>query len=183
MTLHRRLSIFTFSLLLLLTTVGATGVAILLFIRPVLLANQNVVVFGGLGLDDALMLLSSLTSTAVVITVILALLTRRAISKRLRQFQLAPGADASLLKNNVGDELDYAAERLNELSSVVAQLRAAQRSDDEVLAAKRFADNIVQSMSDILIVTDPSLKIVTVNQAARTLLEYSEIELVGKPIE
>ena len=50
-------------------------------------------------------------------------------------------------------------------------------------AAKRFADNIVQSMSDVVIVTDPDLKIVTVNQAACALLEYSELQLVGKQIE
>jgi PAS domain S-box-containing protein len=38
-------------------------------------------------------------------------------------------------------------------------------------------------MSDVLIVTDPNLRIVKVNQAACMLLETSEIELVGKPIE
>src|SRR4051812_17272807 len=182
MTLQRRLSIFTFALLLLLTTVGAVGVAIIVYIQPAL-ASRKTIFFGDYGFDDAVMILCSLTCTAVVITVVLALLTRRGIMRRLRQFQLPPGADASVLISNAGDELDYAAQRLNELSEAVAQMRANQRSEDEVLAAKRFADNIVQSMSDILIVTDPALRIVTVNQAACRLLEYSEIELVGRPIE
>src|SRR5947208_16868637 len=97
MTLRRRLSIFTFALLLLLTTVGAAGVGILDSIRP---AMRNIKVFGDYGLDDALMLLTSLTSTAVVITVIMALLIRRTITQRLGQSQLPPGADAPKLKNN-----------------------------------------------------------------------------------
>src|SRR5690606_33172845 len=42
--------------------------------------------------------------------------------------------------------------------------------------------NIVKSMFDIVIVTDPDLRIVTVNRAACDLLEYSEIELIGKHI-
>src|SRR4051794_27171785 len=180
MTLHRRLSIFSFALLLLLTTVGAAGIAILDSIRPALTGQK---VLGSIGVDDALMILMSLTSTAVFITVTLALLTRRAITKRMKQFQIPPGADATVLKNDAGDELDYAAQRLSELTALVAQLRAKERSDDEVLAAKRFADDIVKSMSDVVIVTDPNLRIVTVNQAACALLEYPEIELVGRPIE
>jgi PAS domain S-box-containing protein len=180
MTFRRRLSIFTFALLMLLTTVGATAVAIIDSIRPIL---RGVKVFGEYGLDDALMLLTSLAATAVVITVIMAMLIRRAITKRLDQFQLAPGADASKMKLNTGDELDYAAQRISELTELVAQLRSKQRSDDELHNAKRFADNIVESMSDVLIVTDPNLRIVTVNHAACQLLEYSKIELVGMPIE
>src|SRR4051794_8329546 len=104
MTLRRRLSIFTFALLLLLTTVGAAGVAIIDSIRP---AMAHVQIFAGFGLDDALMLLTSLTCTAVVITVIMAILVRRAITQRLGQFQLPPGADATKLSDEAGDELDY----------------------------------------------------------------------------
>ena len=180
MTLSRRLSIFTFALLLLLTTVGAAAIGIIDCVRP---AMSGYKVFADYGLDDALMLMSSLTCAAVVITVSLALLMRRAIAKRLQQFQLPPGADATLLSNSAGDELDYAAQRLTELTALVAQLRAKERSDDQVIAAKRFADNIVKSMSDVVIVTDPNLRIVTVNHAACVLLEYSEIELVGRQIE
>ena len=113
----------------------------------------------------------------------MGLILRRGVTKRLTQFQLPPGADATGLKMNAGDELDYAAERLSELTALVAQLRAKERSEDDLVAAKRFADNIVQSMSDVLIVTDPDLQIVTVNQAACALLEYPEIQLVGKSIE
>ncbi len=180
MTLRRRISIFTFALPLLLTLVGAAGVEILVMIRPAMAGKK---ILGAYGIDDALKLLSGLTTMAVIVTTVLALLTRRAITTRLRQFQLPPGADATILKSNANDELDYAAQRLNELTTLAAQLRAKERSDDEVRAAKRFADNIVQSMSDVVIVTDPDLKIVTVNQAACALLEYSELQLVGKQIE
>src|SRR5204863_10191552 len=132
MTLSRRLSIFTFALLLLLTTVGAAAIGIIDCVRPAMAGYK---VFADYGLDDALMLMSSLTCAAVVITVSLALLMRRAIAKRLQQFQLPPGADATVLSNSAGDELDYAAQRLTELTALVAQLRAKERSDDQVIAA------------------------------------------------
>lgn len=163
MTLRRRLSIFTFALLMLLITVGAAGIGIVFSIRPVL---GQIKIVGAYGVDDALTLLMGLTSTSVMLTVFMGLILRRGVTKRLTQFQLPPGADATGLKMNAGDELDYAAERLSELTALVAQLRAKERSEDDLVAAKRFADNIVQSMSDVLIVTDPDLQIVTVNQAA-----------------
>ena len=175
MTLNRRLSIFTFALLLLLCTVGATGVAILLTIRPALLTHKNVIL-DRYGLDDALTLLSTMTTTAVVVTAGLGLLVRRSVRKRLSQFQLPQGLAAAALKHDVGDELDHAAQQLNALGTTIAQLRAKERSEDEVDAARRFTENIIQSMFDVLIVTDPDLKIVNVNRAACVLLEYSELE-------
>src|SRR5205085_4451526 len=79
--------------------------------------------------------------------------------------------------------LDRAAAQLNELTAALSALRSKQRTEDEVVAAKRFTDNIIQSMHDVLIVTDSSLKIIAVNHAACALLEYSELELIGRPIE
>jgi PAS domain S-box-containing protein len=102
--------------------------------------------------------------------------------KRLRQFRVIAGGAPTSIPDHYGDEMDPVAQQINELSLAVSQLRAQQRSEDEVLAAKRFTDNIIRSMFDVLIVTDADLKIVTVNDAACALLEYTELELVGKPI-
>src|SRR5207248_9971586 len=60
---------------------------------------------------------------------------------------------------------------------------AKQVREDELLAAKRYADNVIKSMFDVLVVTDPELRIQTANKAACELLEYTELELVGKPVE
>jgi PAS domain S-box-containing protein len=182
MTFKRRLSILSVLLVFLLCTVGTAGIVVLLSLRP-LLAGQKVLLFEHFGLDDLLNLLSCITSAAVLMSIAISLVMRRLIMRRIRQFQLAPGAAATSLNAQTGDELDYAAQQLNELTGVVAQLRAKERSEDEVSAAQRFTENIVQSMFDVLIVTDPDLRIVNVNQAACALLEYSELELIGRQIE
>ncbi len=182
MTFKRRLSILSVLLVFLLCTVGTAGIVVLLSLRP-LMAGQKVLLFEHFGLDDLLNLLSCVTSAAVLMSIAVSLVMRRLIMRRIRQFQLAPGAGPTSLNAQTGDELDYAAQQLNELTGVVAQLRAKERSEDEVAAAQRFTENIVQSMFDVLIVTDPDLRIVNVNQAACALLEYSELELIGRQIE
>jgi two-component system cell cycle sensor histidine kinase/response regulator CckA len=46
-----------------------------------------------------------------------------------------------------------------------------------------FLNNILASMIDAIIVSDPNLTIRTVNQAACEILSFREQELVGKPVE
>src|SRR5437868_2871012 len=135
MTLNRRLSIFSVSLLLLLSTVGATGISTLLVLRPIV-NGQRAIILERYRLDDVLILLSSFTLLAVVVTVKIALGARNAVIRRLRDFQLPPGGAPSALNDHAGDELDIVAQQLNELTAAVATLRAKQRSEDEVLAAK-----------------------------------------------
>ncbi|HEX3357761.1 MAG TPA: histidine kinase dimerization/phospho-acceptor domain-containing protein, partial [Tepidisphaeraceae bacterium] len=182
MTFKRRISILSILLVFLLCAVGTAGMVVLLSLRP-LLAGKQVLLFERLRMDDLLNLLSCITSAAVLMSIAISLVMRRLIMRRIRQFQLAPGAAPTSLNAQTGDELDYAAQQLNELTSAVAMLRAKERSEDEVTAAQRFTENIVQSMFDVLIVTDPDLRIVSVNQAACALLEYSELELIGRQIE
>src|SRR5204862_7057711 len=80
-------------------------------------------------------------------------------------------------------DLDQVAAQFNELHSRVLALEARQVNEEELIAAKRYADNVINSMFDVLIVTDPELRILTVNKAACDLLEYTELELVGRPVE
>src|SRR5436190_13128262 len=136
MTLRRRLSIFSFSLLLLLCGVGATGIGTLLVARKLLANPQVPIFFHRFRLDDALVLLSGLTLLGVVMAVAQALSAQTTIARRLRHFQLPPGGAPSALNERAGDELDTAAREINELTALIAQLRAKQRSEDEVLAAK-----------------------------------------------
>jgi PAS domain S-box-containing protein len=49
--------------------------------------------------------------------------------------------------------------------------------------SKDYLDNIIQSMTDMLIVVNQDTKIQTVNQAALDLLGYTESELVGQPLD
>ncbi len=73
---------------------------------------------------------------------------------------------------NSGDEISDLA---NAFDRMIKDLKKTTVSKD-------YVDNIIRSMIDILIVTDPDAKIKTVNKATCDLLEYKENELVGNPI-
>jgi len=178
MTFKRRLSSLSVLLVLTIGTVGAAGIAVLLSLRPAL-ARHNAVILGQYGVDEAIIALTGLTLLAVAIMLIKALRTRRAILQRVGDFRLPPVSPAGV-NDAKGDELDGVAHEINALFETVNHLRARQRTDDEVGAAKRFTDNIIQSMFDVLIVTNPDLKIVTVNRAACALLmRRGYVERVG----
>jgi PAS domain S-box-containing protein len=49
--------------------------------------------------------------------------------------------------------------------------------------SKEYVDNIIRNMADALLVTDPDLKIRSVNRAACILLGYEESELIEQPLE
>jgi len=57
------------------------------------------------------------------------------------------------------------------------------RQYEDLEKARDYADNIIKSMTDPLIVADADTKIKIVNQAVVKLLGYREDELVGKPVE
>lgn len=53
----------------------------------------------------------------------------------------------------------------------------------ETIASKKYAENIIQSMDDSLVVTSPDFTIRTANQSTCDLLGYHAEELTGKPID
>ncbi len=55
-------------------------------------------------------------------------------------------------------------------------------SQDELVTAKEYTDNIIKSMIDTLLVVDPDARIKTINKATSHLLGYTEKELIGKPV-
>jgi len=57
-----------------------------------------------------------------------------------------------------------------------------KRARADIVSARNFADNIMRSMADTLIVADTGLAITRVNQATLSLLQYEEHELIGKPL-
>jgi PAS domain S-box-containing protein len=52
-----------------------------------------------------------------------------------------------------------------------------------IMVSRDYIDNIIKSMSDVLIVSNPKGKIERVNYATLKLLGYEEKELVGQPVE
>ncbi len=57
-----------------------------------------------------------------------------------------------------------------------------QNSRNELISAKEYAENIVLSMLDALVIVTPEAIIQKVNLATLSLLGYKESELIGKPI-
>ncbi|HAX62376.1 MAG TPA: hypothetical protein DCX95_07490 [Elusimicrobia bacterium] len=76
-----------------------------------------------------------------------------------------------------GGEIGILAGGINKMSGDL------KKSSDEIIAARDYAENITKSMADLLIVTAPTGKIKTVNQATINLLGYSKEELLGKSTE
>jgi PAS domain S-box-containing protein len=171
-----------------LAGVGAAlaGVSGILPLMQLARAVKRGIPLSNSAIDEALRSAVIATALAVALTLALASLIARAIIRAVGRLR----SDAEALSNGTGDtirlrgdEFDHLAQTFNELQARFQALRARQVKDDELLAAKRYADNIIKSMFDVLIVTDPDLRIQTANSAACELLEYSELELVGKPVE
>jgi PAS domain S-box-containing protein len=58
----------------------------------------------------------------------------------------------------------------------------AERRNVELSRAKAFADNIIRSLVNSLVVTDSESAITMANDACRQLLGYAKEELLGKPL-
>jgi|GEM_PF-1326889 len=75
-----------------------------------------------------------------------------------------------------GDELGQLTDSFNKM---IVDLK---RYQDELIEAKEYTSNIIESMIDTLIVVDPRGRIKTINKATVDLLGYEEEEIFGTPI-
>jgi len=66
------------------------------------------------------------------------------------------------------------------LVGVHTDIAERKRSEEALLAAKGYTENIIKSMLDALIVINPDGKIRSINQAAADILGYKEEELINK---
>lgn len=75
------------------------------------------------------------------------------------------------------DEIGDIAVSFNKMASDLKKTR------EEITSAKEYTDNIVNSMTNSLIVVSPEGKIQYVNPATCSLLGYEENEIIGQPID
>ncbi|MCX5812911.1 MAG: PAS domain S-box protein [Proteobacteria bacterium] len=71
----------------------------------------------------------------------------------------------------------------DELSLLANSFNMMAEELQKTTVSKAYADNIMSTMIDALIVIDPDMKIKTVNKGTIDLLGYSENELIGSNIE
>ncbi|MGQ0793370.1 MAG: sensor histidine kinase [Deltaproteobacteria bacterium] len=79
------------------------------------------------------------------------------------------------LKSN--DELGALASSFNKMAE------ALQKSSDEIVGAKKYADRIIRSINDSLVVVSIYGRIQTINEVTCKLLGYDKDELIGESIE
>lgn len=78
---------------------------------------------------------------------------------------------------HTGDELEGLANAFNKMTE------ALQESQSELISSKEYADNIIRSLNDTLLVVGSDGTIKLANQATLTLTGYGESELIGKPVK
>lgn len=128
--------------------------------------------------DITLIFLQS-SSVAIVLSLILANMVSRALTKPIKEMQtqtraIADGDYSGTLNVYGEDELGQLAFLINELSDEVAE---AQESID---SERRRLDSVLTHMTDGVIATDRRGKIVIVNNMAETMLDVSAEEVNGK---
>ena len=126
------------------------------------------------------------TSIIFVFCIVSAMITAIAFSRRLTKPILIMNADNR--QEQLGDlttwmstESDNKQESPGNPFDLMAQAQLINKSDLSI--SQEYTENIVRSMSDTLVVTDPDGIIEHVNQATLDLLGYSEENLRGAHIE
>lgn len=132
--------------------------------------------------------ISSATRTTTLIdllAVLLALLVggliSRSVSTRIQKLKTATqtisaGRLDEQLSAEAKDEIGDLARAFNQMMVTLKQ------SQYEVLSAKTFTDNILESMTDLLVVADASATVQRANSAAALLLGVGQDEVIGRPL-
>ncbi|WP_080145968.1 cell wall metabolism sensor histidine kinase WalK [Marinilactibacillus piezotolerans] len=130
-------------------------------------------------ISDITVIFLQSSAVAIVLSLILANMVSRALTKPIKEMQtqtraIAEGDYSGTLKVYGEDELGQLAFLINELSDEVAE---AQESID---SERRRLDSVLTHMTDGVIATDRRGKIVIVNNMAETMLDVTNEEVIGK---
>ena len=114
---------------------------------------------------------------AAVLAIVLGLVIARSIANPLSALKEAAlrighGELNTKIHISASDEIGSLAKSFNKMASALKN----------TTVSKSYLDNIIRSMSEMLIVVDSQYRIETVNPAALKELDYSEEELLGKPL-
>jgi PAS domain S-box-containing protein len=95
---------------------------------------------------------------------------------------MAEAAEISTLKVEEGPWIEII-QKMELLYADLARMQTdAERRNEELSRAKAFADNIIRSLVNSLVVADGESVITMANDACRQLLGYSKEDLRGKPL-
>ncbi len=144
------------------------------------LDGQNEVMHSTIATSKSLTLIVFCTTLGFSLAI--GFYSSRSISRPVNQLK---NATREIGKGKLDTRIDIrSSDEIGELAAGFNKMTADLRqSQVEILAAKNFVDNIINSMTDLLIVTNVDGNITRTNSAATTLLGYETNALVGKPLE
>jgi len=118
------------------------------------------------------------TIFALLIAIGLGFFLYRSIANPLDK--LAHAAE-NVARGNLDDRIEY--DQDDEMGRLSKTFNRMAESLSQTTVSRDYVDSIIESMADLLVVTDSDLKITRVNSAGLSMLGMSENELVGKELD
>jgi len=117
------------------------------------------------------------TGIGFIVAMWLAYFVYISIAKLLKNLseaaqRIGDGDLESRIHLGTNDELERVAESINQMAEKLSKS----------MVSKAYVNNILQSMGDMLVVSDNELIITMVNEATLKKLDYSKNELIGEPL-
>lgn len=117
------------------------------------------------------------TGIGFIVAMWLAYFVYISIAKLLKNLseaaqRIGDGDLDSRIHLGTNDELERVAESINQMAEKLSNS----------MVSKAYVNNILQSMGDMLVVSDNELNITMVNEATLKKLDYSQDELIGEPL-
>ncbi|CAG0973297.1 putative sensor histidine kinase pdtaS [Methanosarcinales archaeon] len=122
-----------------------------------------------------------LSGIALISSMVIGIVIDRSISNPIYKLK---DAAINIRKGNLGTKIDIRSnDEIGELSNEFNRMaQDLQKSNDEIISSKEYIYNIISSMDNSLIIVSRDCIIRTINNAACSLLDYKETELIGQPI-
>ncbi|MCB2183783.1 MAG: diguanylate cyclase [Desulfobulbaceae bacterium] len=129
--------------------------------------------------NNSRLLQALFVAVLVIITIVINLIANRQLIlplKKLRQMIENFARGKSIERPEICDENDEICTLARSFWDMTEKLK-------KISVSKDYVDNIINNMSDSLIVLSPSLTIQRINQSTKILLDYEENELLDQPIQ
>ena len=116
--------------------------------------------------------------SSVFISLLLVYILSKTISKPILKLK---DAAARIGKGKLDTPVDVTSS--DEIGSLASTFRKMTEALQKTMVSKAYVDNIITSMMDSLVVVDLSGNIQSVNKALCSMLDYTEEELTGHPVQ
>ena len=128
-------------------------------------------------LDRVGLILGIATFIALLVAISLTFFLYRSIANPINKIA---NAAQSISEGNLDERIDY--ESNDELGQLSQTFNQMTESLSQTTVSRDYVDSIIESMADLLIVTDPEYNITRVNSAGLLMLDREEEELLDKKV-